>query len=115
MSKYFGATVREPITVSFNGKSHQFFVRELGFVHRQQIFIGTGFGLNPAARSAAIMNELVIASVEEQDGSKSYDSDSWLEESREVSDQLYVAVKKANHIGVDESPEQTAEEAAKNS
>lgn len=113
MSKYFGATVREPVTVSFNGKSHQFYIRELGFVHRQQIFVGAGFGMNPTAKHVAILDELVLESVEEQDGSKSYNADDWRDESREVADQLYEAVKKANGIGKDE-PEQTAEEAAKN-
>lgn len=115
MSKYFD-TLRTPLTVTARGKSHTYFIRELGYNHFAQLTQTAGIGLSPSGRALAVLQEVAVASIEEESGKKSYTKQEWLDEIREVSEQLAKAVMVAQGIDPEATnAEISAEDEAKNS
>jgi hypothetical protein len=115
MSKYF--TVRHALTITIADQSHTFYIRELSFSRFKEINDSTS-DLADSERGMTLVKKLVLESVEEDDGSKSYDEASWHDELQSVVGQLAKAVMKAQGVDVDAvkaDKQLTPEEAAGNS
>lgn len=102
MSKYFG--LRTACKIELNGKSHTFHIRELGYLEfeelRNKAINGAGDGDKERA-GLRIMDAVVVASAEEEDGKASYTADEWRREIKDVVLQLGKAAMKAQGIDVD--------------
>src|SRR5688500_11068464 len=102
MSKYF--SVRHPLTITIGEQSHTFFVRELSFAKFKEINESTE-AENDSERGLLLLKKLVLAAVEEEDGSMSYDEASWDDELKDVVGQLGRAVMKAQGVDMDKQQE----------
>ena len=103
MSKYF--TIRHPLTIEIGGQKHVFYIRELGFAHFEELkdkVLGDGVAASDKERQGLeLMKEVVLACVEEEDGSLSYSAEDWRSEVRAVVLQIGKAAMKAQGFDLD--------------
>lgn len=102
MSKYFG--IRTECPVEKNGKKHTFHIRELGYLEFEELRNKAVSGANGEDKERTglrIMDAVVVASVEEEDGSASYSPAEWRREIKDVVLQLGKAAMKVQGIDVD--------------
>lgn len=109
MSKYFD-TVREPITINARGKSHTFFIREIGYLRLMEILTATGIGKDAKERGVAIMEEIAMSCIEDKDGKPAYSREDWKDEIKEVFEQLSNAAMKAQGVDVESKAKPMTEE-----
>lgn len=115
MSKYFA--LRTPCKVDVNGKSHTFHIRELGYLEFEALRSSALASSSDDKELAGVglMGLVVLASVEEEDGSASYSEAEWRLEIKSVVLQLGKAALKVQGIDVDAKHEpMTPEEAEGN-
>lgn len=106
MSKYFGSRTECPIEV--NGKKHTFHIRELGYLEFEELKNRTVRGItdeNKERTGLRIMDAVVVASVEEEDGTASYTADEWRREIKDAVLKLGKAAMKVQGIDVDAATE----------
>jgi hypothetical protein len=100
MSKYFGSRTECPIEV--NGKKHTFHIRELGYLEFEELKRKAAKnGNDKELMGIGLMGDVVVHSVEEQDGSASYTDDEWRKELKDVVLELGKAALKVQGIDVD--------------
>lgn len=113
MSKYFG--LRTPCKIELNGKTHTFHIRELGYLEFEELrskAISEGSDEDKERTGLRIMDAVVVASTEEEDGTASYTAAEWRREVKAVVLQLGKAAMKAQGIDVDAVREPAAAEDA---
>jgi hypothetical protein len=112
MSKYFGSRTECPVEIK--GKKHTFYIRELGYLEfeelRNKAVTGTSEG-DKERTGLRIMDAVVVASVEEEDGTASYTADEWRKEIKDAVLQLGKAAMKVQGIDVDAASEPLPAEA----
>lgn len=103
MSTYF--KIRHPLTVTVGEQTHDFYVRELGYIEFQELKRKTqaqiAQGSEKDRSGIELMTATVLACVEEEDGSRSYTDDGLRTEIPAVLMQLGKAALKAQGIDVD--------------
>jgi hypothetical protein len=102
MSKYFGLRIACPVEV--NGKSHTFHIRELGYLEFEELRNKAVSGATDGDKERTglrIMDAVVVASVEEEDGKPSYNEAEWRREIKDVVLKLGKAAMKVQGIDVD--------------
>jgi hypothetical protein len=124
MSKFF--KVRHPFTVQVSGHpDHVFFARELGFLEFDELRTIIKSKMPDAPRNVfgrALLQAVVLASIEEQDGTLSYTEKDWVREIESVAAIVGKNAMKAQGYDVDAKQpaepevesEQSEEDAAKN-
>ena len=115
MSKYFN--IRHPLTVTIADTSHDYFIRELGYLHLQEIMRKSREEADKALAGLALMQAVVLASVEEPDGTLSYTADTWRDEVQHAVVEVGKAAMKAQGIDIDKAkdePELTLEQSEGN-
>lgn len=106
MSKYF--TLKHPLTVAVGGQTHDFVIRELGYLEYDEIQRKALSGLDESNKNNAgmeLMKAVVLASVQEPDGSVSYTEEEWRTELKDVVLQVGKAAMKAQGIDLDAKKE----------
>jgi hypothetical protein len=104
MSKYFN--IRHPLTVTIGDQSHEYFIRELGYLHLQELIRTVKSDRSDTERSGlALMQAIVLASVEESDGSLSYQAEDWRNELERAVLEIGKAAMKVNGLDIDKAKE----------
>lgn len=102
MSKYFGLLT--PCKIDLNGKTHTFHIRELGYLEFEDLrnnAVRKSNGEDKERVGLRIMDAVVVASVQEEDGQPSYNEAEWRCEIKDVVLQLGKAAMKAQGIDLD--------------
>jgi hypothetical protein len=101
-------TITHPLTVTVGGQSHEFVVRELGYLEYDEIQRKALAGLDASSKNnagIALMKAVVLASVVEPDGSPSYTEEEWRTELKDVVLQVGKAAMKAQGVDLDAKKE----------
>jgi hypothetical protein len=110
-------TITHPLTVTVGGQSHDYVIRELGYLEYNEIQRKAVAGVDESNKNnagIALMKAVVLASVQELDGSPSYTAEEWRTELKDVVLQVGKAAMKAQGIDMDakEDKEPMTEEQA---
>lgn len=109
-------TITHPLTVTVGGQKHEYVIRELGYLEYDAIQRKALSGLDESNKNNAgieLMKAVVLASVQEPDGSPSYSEEEWRTELKDVVLQVGKAAMKAQGVDLDakkEDAEPMAEE-----
>lgn len=97
-------TITHPLTVTVGGQTHEYAIRELGYLEYDAIqrkALTRPDESNKSNAGMELMKAVVIASVQEPDGSPSYTEAEWRTELKDVVLQVGKAAMKAQGIDVD--------------
>lgn len=105
-------TITHPLTVKVGGQTHEYVIRELGYleydeIQRKALSVQES---NKNRVGMGLMKAVVLASVQEPDGSPSYTEEEWRTELEDVVLQVGKAAMKAQGIDMDAKKEETLTE-----
>ena len=91
---------RHPVDLTYKGKSYRFYARELGYMHFQELCSAK----YPEPRGVHILNAVVLASVETEDGKPAFTAQTWRDAPKAIAEPLSAAAMKAQ--GIDDAAKQ---------
>jgi hypothetical protein len=100
--------IKHPLTVTVGGETHEYVIRELGYLEYDEIQRKALSGLIESNKNNAgmeLMKAVVVASVQELDGSQSYTEEEWRTELKDVVLQVGKAAMKAQGVDLDSRKE----------
>lgn len=101
--------ITHPLTVKVGGQTHEYVIRELGYLEYDAIQRKALSGLDESNKNNAgieLMKAVVLASVQEPDGSASYTEEEWRTELKDVVLQVGKAAMKAQGVDLDARKEE---------
>ena len=89
---------RHAVDVEYKGKSYRFYARELGYIHFQELCAGK----YPDPRGVGVLNAVVLACMETEDGKPAFSAKDWRDAPKAIAEPISTAAMKAQGINPDE-------------